>query len=781
MAEKKLIIVESPSKAKTINKYLGNSYLVTSSYGHIRDLPDKGIAIDIDNNYLPQYEVSEDKKKLVTELKKMAKNASEIYLATDEDREGEAISWHLCHVLDINPTQAKRITYTEVTKKAIENAINNPRKLNLDLVNAQQARRVLDRLVGYELSPVLWKKVKPSLSAGRVQSVAVRLIVERERDIKSFTSVASFKITAYFFVSDKHGKKTVLKAEGSTKFKQEQDALKYLNELIGATFSVQNIEKKPAKRTSSAPFTTSTLQQEASRKLGFSVSRTMRLAQNLYEEGHITYMRTDSTTLSELALSEIATEVKNRYGVKYHNKKQYTTKNESAQEAHEAIRPSNVSVLDVEAGKDEQRLYELIWKRTVASQMSDAELEKTIISIQNDKNKDVLSATGEVVLFDGFLKVYAEGNDDETDADNENETLLPPVKIGQDLDLKEMAATERFTKPQARYTEASLVKKLEELGIGRPSTYAPTISTIQQRNYVIKESREGTERKYRVLTLSGKEISSKTQTEIVGAEKMKLFPTDIGSLVNDFLVEHFSNVLDYSFTARVEKQFDEIALGKLEWNKMIDGFYKPFHENVNLTEKEAKRVTGERLLGEEPKTGEPVIARMGRFGPMVQIGKTDEEDKKPRFASLRSGQSIETITLEEALTLFQLPRTLGNFETKEVKVNIGRFGPYILHNSKFVSLKKEHDPYTISLDEAVELIKAKREADANALIQEFKEEGILILKGRFGPYIKKGKDNFKIPKAVDAAAMSLKEVLEIVNAGPTPRNNARKTTSKKRK
>ncbi|MCO5280547.1 MAG: type I DNA topoisomerase [Chitinophagales bacterium] len=695
MSEKSLIIVESPSKAKTINKYLGDKFVVTSSYGHIRDLPDKGIAIDIENNYEPQYEVNEDKKKLVAELKKLAKDSSEIYLATDEDREGEAISWHLCHVLNLDPKKAKRITYTEVTKKAIQNAIGNPRTLNLDLVNAQQARRVLDRLVGYELSPVLWKKVKPSLSAGRVQSVAVRLIVEREREIKEFVAVSSFKISAYFFVNDANGKKTVLKAEGNTKFKQEKDAEQFLSELKNAIFSVQNIETKPAKRSPSAPFTTSTLQQEASRKLGFSVSRTMRLAQSLYEDGHITYMRTDSTSLSDLALAEIATEVKNRYGEKFHKRKQYVTKNESAQEAHEAIRPSNVNNTEVETGRDEQRLYELIWKRTVASQMSDAELERTIISIQNNKNKELLSATGEVVLFEGFLKVYTEGNDDEPDADSEDSTLLPPVKVGQELALREMNATERFTKPQPRYTEASLVKKLEELGIGRPSTYAPTISTIQHREYVVKENREGTQRSYRVLTLKDSKISSETKSEITGAEKMKLFPTDIGSLVTDFLVDHFGTVLDYGFTAKVEKQFDEIAVGKLEWTKMIDGFYQPFHTNVSQTEKEAKRVTGERLLGEDPESGEPVYARMGRYGAMVQIGKADDESKKPRFASLRPGQSIESITFEEAMTLFKLPRTLGEFEGKEVKVNVGRFGPYVMHNSKFVSLKRKttHTPF----------------------------------------------------------------------------------------
>lgn len=781
MAGKSLIIVESPSKAKTINKYLGSNFVVTSSYGHIRDLPDKGVAIDIEKGYEPQYEVSEDKKKLVAELKKLAKEADDIYLATDEDREGEAISWHLCSVLNLDPKKAKRITYTEVTEKAIKNAVNNPRHINLNLVNAQQARRVLDRLVGYELSPVLWKKVKPSLSAGRVQSVAVRLIVEREREIKNFNSVGAFKITANFIVAEEGGRKAILKAESNTKFSKEADALTYLEGLKGAVFSVKGIEKKPAKRTSSAPFTTSTLQQEASRKLGFSVLRTMRIAQNLYEAGHITYMRTDSTSLSDLALADLATEVKQRYGDKYHKRTQYTTKNENAQEAHEAIRPSVVSNIDIDAERDEQRLYELIWKRTVASQMSDAELERTIITIQNNKNSDTLSATGEVVVFEGFLKVYTEGNDEENE-DEEQSTLLPPVKVGQALPLREMTATERFSKPLPRYTEASLVKKLEELGIGRPSTYAPTITTVQQRGYVVKESREGVERKYRVLTLQNDTIDSITKTEITGAEKMKLFPTDIGSLVNDFLVENFKDILDYGFTAGIEEQFDEIARGKIEWSKMIDGFYKPFHSTVLQTEKEAKRVTGERLLGQDPESGEPVIARMGKFGAMVQIGKADENDdtKKPRFASLRPTQSIETITLEEALTLFKLPRNVGEFEGKDVKVSIGRFGPYIAHNSKFVSLKKENDPYTITLDECVELIKAKREAEENALIQDFPTEGIQIIKGRFGPYIKKGKDNYKIPKGVEAEVMTLDEVLEIVKAGPAPKKGGRKFPAKKK-
>ena len=772
---KNLIIVESPAKAKTINKFLGDDYVVSSSYGHIRDLPDKGIAIDIKHNYEPKYEVNEDKEKVIKELKKLAKGAKDIYLATDEDREGEAIAWHLCHVLDLNPKKAKRITYTEITEKAVKNAVANPRTINLDLVNAQQARRVLDRLVGYELSPVLWRKVRPSLSAGRVQSVAVRIIVDRERDIKKFNSTSSFKITAQFFVKDeKTGKVVVLKAESTSKFPTEGDAEKYLNNLVGATFSVKDIEKKPTKRTPSAPFTTSTLQQEASRKLGFSVAKTMLVAQRLYEAGHITYMRTDSTSLSETAQAAIAAEIKSKYGEKYHKKRQFATKNASAQEAHEAIRPSYIENHTVGGERDEQRLYELIWKRSIASQMSDAELEKTIISIGNNKNSDQLQATGEIVVFDGFLTVYTESTDEEEvdDTEEESSTLLPPLKKGDNLDLKEMIATEKFTKALPRYTEASLVKKLEELGIGRPSTYAPTISTIQKRQYIVKENRDGAERAYRVLTLAKDKINKVEKTEITGAEKAKLFPTDIGNLVNDFLVENFSAVLDFGFTADVEKQFDEIAEGHKEWTQMIDEFYKPFHLTIETTTKESKKVTGERLLGNDPTTGEPVLAKMGRYGAMIQIGATEDE-KKPRFAKLRANQSIETITYEEAMELFKLPRVVGQFEDKDIKVSIGRFGPYAQHDSKFISLKKEQDPYTITLDETIELIKAKRESDANKFIMEFKDHDIQVLNGRFGAYIKKGKDNYKIPKDKKAELLTEAEVLEIVSAGPSKKSPRR--------
>ncbi len=783
---KNLIIVESPAKAKTINKFLGKDYVVTSCYGHIRDLPDSGLAIDVKNNYEPDYVVNDEKKEVIKELKKLAKSAQEIFLATDEDREGEAISWHLCDVLGLDPKNAKRITYTEVTEKAIKEAVSHPRTINMDLVNAQQARRVLDRLVGYEISPVLWRKVKPSLSAGRVQSVAVRLIVEREREIRGFKAVASYKIIAFFLVTDANGKKVAFKAEKPENFKTESEAADFLNQVADAEFKVKSIEKKPGKRTPAAPFTTSTLQQEASRKLGFSVSKTMLIAQKLYEAGHITYMRTDSTSLSDLALEALQTEITSRYGKNYHKKRQYNTKNESAQEAHEAIRPSYMNNATVEAESDEMRLYELIWKRTMASQMADAEIEKTVIDIINDKNNGSLRATAEVILFEGFLKVYNEGVDEDAEGDEEAEALIPPVKEGQILGLREMTATERFTKPSPRYTEASLVKKLEELGIGRPSTYAPTISTIQKRNYVVKETREGVERKYKQYTLKGGVVEMAEKTEIVGAEKAKLFPTDIGALVTDFLLENFKDIMDFNFTADIEGQFDRIADGKIEWHQMIDKFYKPFHETVETTTKESKRASGERYLGEEPGTGEPVIARMGRFGPMVQIGKTEEveepqpkgkkkgkasEDpnkKKPRYAKLRPQQSIETITLDEAMELFKLPRTLGELDAKVVKASIGRFGPYIQFDKIFVSIPKDKDPYTITFEDAVTLIREKEIANANKLIHNFEQEGIQVLNGRYGPYIKKGKDNYKIPKDKSAEHLTIEEVMMIIGeAGPT--------------
>ncbi|MFN8323148.1 MAG: type I DNA topoisomerase [Chitinophagales bacterium] len=771
---KNLIIVESPAKAKTINKFLGKDYVVTSCYGHIRDLPDSGLNIDIENGFEPNYVVSDEKKDVIKELKKLAKSAGEIFLATDEDREGEAISWHLCDVLGLNPKKAKRITYTEITEKAVKAAVKSPRTINMDLVNAQQARRVLDRLVGYEISPVLWKKVKPSLSAGRVQSVAVRLIVERERDIRSFKATGSFKVIAYFYVTDANGKKATFKAERADNFKTEKDAQKFLSEIIGAQFRVKGIEKKPGKRTPAAPFTTSTLQQEASRKLGFSVLKTMMVAQKLYENGHITYMRTDSPVLSDQALNALETEIISKYGKEYHQLRKFKSKHESAQEAHEAIRPSYMDKATVEGEYDEQRLYELIWKRTIASQMADAEIEKTVIDILNDKNKEILQAKAEVILFEGFLKVYNEGVDEEAEGDEEAEALIPPVKEGQLLDMKEISATEKFTKPSARYTEASLVKKLEELGIGRPSTYAPTISTVQKRNYVVKETREGTERKYKVLTIKNNKVETEVKTEITGAEKAKLFPTDIGLLVTDFLVTNFKDILDYNFTADIEEQFDNVAEGKKEWHKMIGDFYKPFHQTVETTTKDAERVSGEKLLGTDPASGEPLIVRMGKFGPMAQIGKADEETgKKARFAKLRATQSIETITFEEALELFKLPRTLGQLEEKDVKASIGRFGPYIQYDKSFVSIPKDKDPYTITYDEALVLIKEKAEKDANRTILNFEAEGIQVLNGRYGPYIKKGKDNYKIPKDKTADLLTLEDIQLIIGEqGPTKKGRS---------
>ncbi len=766
---KNLIIVESPAKAKTINKFLGSDYVVTSCYGHIRDLPDSGLNIDIENGFEPNYVVSEDKEKVIKELKKLAKGAEEIFLATDEDREGEAISWHLCDVLKLNPKKAKRITYTEVTKEAILEAVANPRTINMDLVNAQQARRVLDRLVGYEISPVLWKKVKPSLSAGRVQSVAVRLIVEREREIRGFNPVASFKVVAFFFVTDANGKKSVFKAERANNFKTEADAEKFLKEVVAAEFKVSSIEKKPGKRTPAAPFTTSTLQQEASRKIGMSVSNTMRVAQRLYENGHITYMRTDSVHLSETAHKALAKEIKSKYGKEFYEHRDFVTKSAGAQEAHEAIRPSHIENSTVDAEPDEQRLYDLIWKRTIASQMADAQIEKTVIDIVNNKNKETLQAKAEVILFEGFLKVYNESVDEDAEPDEEAEALIPPVKEGQILELRELTATERFTKASARYTEASLVKKLEELGIGRPSTYAPTISTVQKRGYVVKEARDGIERKYKVIILKGGKIAAETKTEITGAEKNKLFPTDIGLLVTDFLVANFANILDYNFTADVELQFDKVAEGKKEWHKMIGDFYKPFHKNVEATTKDAERVSGERLLGTDPASGEPLIVRMGKFGPMAQIGKADEETgKKARFAKMRATQSLETITFEEALELFKLPRTLGQLNEKDVKASIGRFGPYIQHDKMFVSIPKDKDPYTINLEDALTLIREKAEKDAAKLILNFEAEGIQVLNGRYGPYIKKEKDNYKIPKDKTAELLTIEEIQAIIaEQGPT--------------
>ncbi|MBX2907459.1 MAG: type I DNA topoisomerase [Taibaiella sp.] len=743
---KNLLIVESPAKAKTIEKILGSDFEVKSCYGHIRDLEKEDMGIDIANGYQPKYVVSDDKQKVVKELKSLAKKSEDVWLATDEDREGEAISWHLCEVLGLDPYTTKRIVFHEITKPAIQKAVKNPRHVNMDLVNAQQARRILDRIVGFELSPVLWRKMsmRNNLSAGRVQSVAVRLIVEREREINHFQTSSSYKLEAYFGAEDINKRKVVFKAEGPDKLKDEKSANDFLQKCVGATYTVQDVQVKPAKKSPSAPFTTSTLQQEASRKLGYSVSKTMLLAQKLYENGHITYMRTDSVNLSETALEGAREAITGQYGAQYHQQRVFKNKNESAQEAHEAIRPTDMNSMSV-GDADTNRLYELIWKRTMASQMADAQLERTIAKIGISTQQGVqLTATGEVLRFDGFLKVYTEGRDDE-DGDDEQDGMLPPLTVGQQPNLERMTATERYTRPLPRYTEASLVKKLEELGIGRPSTYAPTISTIQARGYVEKRDKEGTPRKYHVLTLKSDSIAVAAENENFGAEKSKLFPTDLGMVVTDFLREHFSTVMDYDFTASIEAKFDHIAEGRQQWNKMLDDFYHPFHESVEHTIENAGRAKGEHELGVDPVSGKPVVARLGRFGPMVQIGAADSEEK-PRFAKLRTNQSIETITLEEALELFKLPRTLGTFEDAEVVVNIGRFGPYAQHAGQFYSLKKEMDPYTVGLDEVAPLIEEKRKAKAESEIKVFEKEKIRILRGPYGPYIKQGLRNYKIPK-----------------------------------
>lgn len=779
---KRLVIVESPSKAKTIQKYLGKDYIIESSYGHVRDLPKKDISIDVENNFAPNYVVTDDKKDVVKRLKKAAKGVDEILLATDEDREGEAISWHLCEILGLDPLTAKRVTYTEITKEAILKAIDKPRKLHMGLVDAQQARRVVDRLVGYELSPVLWKKIKPSLSAGRVQSVAVRLIVERERDIMGFNATSFFKVSALFDVKDMYGKMVSLKADLPKNKETKDEAQTLLDKASDAAFEILNIEKKPAKRNPAAPFTTSTLQQEASRKLGFPVGITMMVAQKLYEAGHITYMRTDSVNLSQTAIKGASAEITKTYGKEYLQTRVYKTKNKDAQEAHEAIRPTNFGASSISANSDQERLYDLIWKRAIASQMSSAELERTVVKVGISTADEVLHAKGEVMKFDGFLKVYLEGRD-EDDEDEDTGGILPPLEVGQMLDLDKMTAVERFTRSAPRYTEASLVKKLEELGIGRPSTYAPTISTVQRRNYVVKESREGVERKYDVLTLQEGKISAKVEQEVTGAENNKLFPTDIGIVVNDFLLEHFDNIIDYAFTANMEEQFDNIEIGKLEWQKLVGEFYKPFHKNVEHTTENAERASGERQLGADPKSGKPLLVRMGKYGPMAQIGSSDDEEK-PRYAKLLPTQHLETITMQEALDLFILPRVCGTYEDKEIKAAIGRFGPYVVHANKFVSITKASglSPYTIKEAEAIELIEAKRKADAEKHINSFEnEDGLIeVLNGRWGPYIKQGKTNYKIPKDVEAKELDLEATLHIMKNQP-PKRGAKKTKAKAKK
>jgi DNA topoisomerase-1 len=763
---KNLLIVESPAKAKTIEKILGEDFEVRSCYGHIRDLEKSEMGIDLKNKFTPRYAVPSDKEKVVKDLKSMAKKAKEVWLASDEDREGESISWHLAEVLGLDPKKTKRIVFHEITAPAIKKAVDNPRFINMDLVDAQQARRILDRIVGFELSPVLWRKIgmQKSLSAGRVQSVAVRLIAEREREINQFLPESVFKISALFTAPDINKKKVKFKAEGPQKLATGSAAEKFLNECKGAKYTVKDISVKDGKRTPSAPFTTSTLQQEASRKLGYSVSKTMLLAQKLYESGKITYMRTDSISLSETAVDAIKAEINSSFGAKYYQPRKFKNKNENAQEAHEAIRPTYMNESKVDDA-DLNRLYELIWKRTIASQMSDAQFEKTVAKIEVSTNKETLSASGEVMKFDGFLKVYLESNDDEDEeatAGEGEESLLPPLAVAQVLDFIEMTGLERFSRPSARYTEASLVKKLEELGIGRPSTYAPTISTIMKRNYVEKREKEGSKRNFQILSLNNKdEISTVTSSEITGAEKNKLSPTDLGLVVTDFLKLHFSKVMDFNFTAKIEGEFDEIAAGKLLWSDMLASFYEPFHTTIEHTLENAERAKGERELGFDPVSGKKLITRMGRYGPMVQIGHQDEEEK-PRFAKLKASQSIETISFEEALELFKLPRTLGQFEEEDVSVNIGRFGPYAAHAKKFYSLNKEMDPYTVTLEELTPMIAEKRKAKDERTIKVFEKEKIQLLRGPYGPYIKQGLRNYKLNKEQQEKVETL--TIEEVNA-----------------
>lgn len=748
MGKKNLMIVESPAKAKTIEKYLGEEFVVKASFGHVRDLPKADDAIDVEGGFEPRYEVLADKKDVIKELKKLAKEAEVVWLATDEDREGEAISWHLAEVLGLDTATAKRVVFNEITKKAVTAAVGNPRDINVNLVNAQQARRVLDRIVGFQLSPILWSKVRTGLSAGRVQSVAVRLIVEREREIINFESTSKFRVIAEFDL----GGGVKLKAELGKRMGDEAAVRAFLESCIGAEYKIQNLETKPGKKSPSAPFTTSTLQQEASRKLSFSVAQTMRVAQNLYEAGHITYMRTDSVNLSGFAIGQAEEVIKKNYGDEYHKVRQYKNKSSSAQEAHEAIRPTDLALIDAGTDRNEQRLYDLIRKRTLACQMADARTEKTTATIGISTNTETLTATGEVLVFDGFLKVYMEGRDDDGDEENDS-GVLPPLNVGQVLKLDEMRARERFSKHPPRYTEASLVKKLEELGIGRPSTYAPTISTIQKRNYVSKENRDGVERMYRVLVLENDAVQRHESTEVAGTEKNKMFPTDLGMLVTDFLIEYFPGVLDYSFTAKVEEEFDTIAAGKTVWNNMIGSFYSDFSKTVSDTKEHAERVSKERALGDHPENGKPIIAKFGKFGPYVQLGSSDEEEK-PKYASLRKDQRLDTITMEEALDLFKLPRILGQRDGEDIRVNIGRYGPYVQLGKIFASIPKEEDPYSIELPRAVELLDEKINAAKNKIIKEFNDD-IQVLNGRYGPYIKAHGKNIRIPKGTKPEELTL--------------------------
>ncbi len=761
---KNLVIVESPAKAKTIEKFLGKDFTVKSSYGHIRDLKKKDFSIAIEDNYTPVYEIPTDKSAVVADLKAAAAKAEMVWLASDEDREGEAIAWHLYEVLGLKPDNTRRIVFHEITKNAILNAIETPREINIDLVNAQQARRVLDRIVGFELSPVLWKKVKPALSAGRVQSVAVRLIVDREREIDAFQSEALYRVVAFFQVRDAQGKLVELKSELNKRFKTKEEAHAFLTLCQDATFTIEDVVKKPGKKSPAAPFTTSTLQQEAARKLGYSVAQTMRVSQTLYESGYITYMRTDSVNLSSLAINTAKEQILTTMGEAYHQVRQYSTKAKGAQEAHEAIRPTYLSNPHIEGSAQEKRLYELIWKRTIASQMSDAKLEKTTVTIGVSNSDLAFIATGEVLTFDGFLRVYMESSDDDDARTDGEQKMLPPLHQGDVLDYRTIQATERFTQRPARFSEASLVRKMEELGIGRPSTYAPTISTIQNREYVEKGDKEGVVRPYNQLELTvGEPITDKTLEEITGADRAKLIPTDIGIVVNDFLVEHFDSILDLHFTANVEQEFDHVAEGTLDWTTAIDQFYKMFHPHVVETlAMRMEHKVGERILGTDPKTGRQVSVKISRFGPVAQIGKTDEEEK-PLFASILKGQSMMTITLEEALKLFDLPRQVGEYEGKVVTIGVGRFGPYIRHDSKYVSLPKEYEPMTVTLDESIALIEAKRQVERERLIKTFEEnEGLQILNGRFGPYITLDKANYKIPKDTEPKELTYEQCMAII-------------------
>jgi len=759
--EKNLVIVESPAKAKTIEKFLGKDFIVKSSFGHIRDLPKSKISIDIENNFTPNYEVPKEKSKIVAELKKLTKEAEMVWLASDEDREGEAISWHLAEVLNLNKEKTKRIVFHEITKEAIHHAIENPRSIDINLVNAQQARRILDRLVGYELSPLLWKKIRKNLSAGRVQSVAVRIIVEREREIMNFVPSSSFKVNAIFIVKDSEGKKFEINAELNHSFTNKEEALTFLNSCIDETFTITDIQKKPSLQNPAPPFTTSTLQQEASRKLGFSVSQTMTIAQKLYESGHITYMRTDSVHLSNLALGAAKKEIENLFGKEYHKSRQYQTKSKGAQEAHEAIRPTYFSNKEIDGNDQEKRLYELIWQRAIASQMKEAQIEKTIVTIKGQKLKYDFIATGKVIIFDGFMKLYNESTDEESE--NPHETTIPKLELNQILTKKQINATEKYTYHPPRYTEASLVKKLEELGIGRPSTYAPIISTIQQRGYVSKGNKPALNRDITIITLDNNTVKEKIKKESYGYEKAKLFPTDTGMIVNDYLMTVFPEIMDYNFTANIEKKLDDVAEGSENWVTILSNFYNQFHPKLKELETSKERVNQERFLGEDPKTGKKVFVKYGKFGPIVQLGESSQTEK-PKFASLKKNQYIESISLEEAMELFNLPRTLGQLEGNDIIVNIGRFGPYVLHNKKFYSLKRNvDDPYTITLERAIEIINEKNSEKSGPLREFNEDKDVTVLKGRYGVYIKYKDKNIKIPKGFDWEKATYNEIITIVN------------------